>query len=69
MRCVCEKEARKFDNLADQTPCTCHCMSHVPGNTVHSDGHIALIPSHIPYPNGLLGRPNDPLPLPGPRVR
>ena len=66
---VCEKEARKFDNLSQQPPSMCHAMIDVPGTLVHIDGHVALVPIHIPYPDGSTARPNDPLPLPGQGVR
>ena len=33
------------------------------------EGHVAFIPIHVAYPDGTVARPNDPLPLPGKRVR
>ena len=50
--------------MSQQPPRMCYAMSDVPGNHVHIDGHIALVPIHIPYPDGSIARSNDPLPLP-----
>ena len=33
------------------------------------DGHVALCPTTIPYPDGTTARHNDPLPLKGHKVR
>ena len=33
------------------------------------EGHLAIVPGAIPFPDGTLARPNDPLPLPGDKVR
>ena len=47
VRHVCEKEARN-DDLSQQSPCMCHAMTDVPGNLFHVEGHVALVPIHIP---------------------
>ena len=51
------------------SPCTCHQAADVPGTKVLIDGHLALIPLLIPFPDGTKARPTDPLPLPGNKVR
>ena len=69
VRSVCEKAARQFDSLPSHPPCLCHLIHDVPGNRIEIEGHLALVPIHISYPNGTTARPNDPLPLPGNTVR
>ena len=69
VRSVFEKAARAFGSLPSQPPCLCHTMHDVPGHKVIIEGHIALVPIHITYPDGTIARPNDPLPLPGKSVR
>ena len=69
VRRIFERAARQHDKQPARPPCTCHQAADVPGTKVLIDGHLALVPLMIPFSDGKEARPNDPLPLPGKKVR
>ena len=67
---LCVKKRHVNLTLFPPVPlCLCHLMHDVPGNRIEIEGHLAFVPIHISYPNGITARPNDPLTLPGNTVR
>ena len=65
VRRVFDKHASKHDQGTERPPCTCSAISpNTPGFTL-IDGHAALIPVPVFYPDGTPARPNDSLALPG----
>ena len=64
-----ERASRKFDQLQSQPPCKCSQVSLNDGMTMEIEGHKALIPITVTDTTGNPLRPNDSLPLKGPKVR
>ena len=61
VRRIFERAARQQDKEPTCPPCKCHQSAGVPGTKVLIDGHVALIPLLIPFPDGTEATPNDPL--------
>ena len=64
-----ETASRKFDQLQSQPPCKCSQVSLNDGTIMEIEGHKALIPISVTDTTGNPLRPNDSLPLKGPKVR
>ena len=64
-----DKCNRSFDLSPAQPPCTCSSVGGQDGTKLGVDGLLVLVRVKFPLSDRSLARPNDPLPLPGGKVR